>query len=48
MTIIYFPDGSRVAEPANDFQRADHRVWLDGIAPGELANGPLNPVVFPA
>lgn len=45
MTVIYYPDGTRVKEPANDFQKADHRVWLDSISAGELAAGPLNPVV---
>ena len=47
MTVIYFPDGTPVGAPKNDFQKADHRVWLDSIAPGDPAAGPLNPVVFP-
>lgn len=47
MTVIYFPDGTPVAAPKNDFQRADHRVWLNSIEPGRPANGPLNPVVYP-
>lgn len=45
MTIIYFADGTRVAKPINKFQEIDHRVWLDSIAVGELANGRLNPVL---
>jgi ectoine hydroxylase-related dioxygenase (phytanoyl-CoA dioxygenase family) len=45
MTVIYYPDGTRVKEPVNDFQRADHRVWLNSIAPGLPADGPLNPVL---
>jgi len=47
MTIIYYPDGTRIAEPQNEFQSADHGVWLNSIPVGEPANGPLNPVVFP-
>ena len=47
MTIIYYPDGTRVHEPRNDFQKLDHQVWLNGIPAGETADGPLNPVVYP-
>lgn len=46
MTVIYYPDGTRVSEPQNEFQRADRRTWLSDIEPGMLADGPLNPVVF--
>lgn len=45
MTVIWFADGARVTEPANAGQRVDHAVWLAGIGVGELAAGPLNPVV---
>lgn len=45
MTIIYFADGARITEPVNDFQKADHARWLDGIEPGNLADGKLNPVL---
>ncbi len=47
MTIIYFADGARVSEPANAFQEADRRAWLDGLEPGAPAAGALNPVLFP-
>lgn len=47
MTVIYYPDGTNVGLPANDFQEADHRVWLNSIKPGQPADGPLNPVVYP-
>lgn len=47
MTIIYFPDGTPVAEPVNDFQRADHKTWLDAIEPGLPAGGKLNPIMWP-
>ena len=45
MTIIYFADGVRVAKPT-DFQRGDLKYWLADIAPGELARGPKNPLVW--
>ena len=47
MTVIYYPDGTRVSDPANDFQSADHRVWLDSRPVGSLADGPLNTVIWP-
>jgi ectoine hydroxylase-related dioxygenase (phytanoyl-CoA dioxygenase family) len=47
MTIIYYPDGTRVSEPANEFQKADRQAWLGGVEPGEVANGPLNPLLYP-
>jgi ectoine hydroxylase-related dioxygenase (phytanoyl-CoA dioxygenase family) len=43
MTVIYFADGARVTEPADDYQRFDLAMWLKGSAPGELANGERNP-----
>jgi ectoine hydroxylase-related dioxygenase (phytanoyl-CoA dioxygenase family) len=45
MTMIYFPDGTRVTEPANPFQANDLKAWLAPRQPGELADGPLNPKV---
>jgi ectoine hydroxylase-related dioxygenase (phytanoyl-CoA dioxygenase family) len=47
MTVIYYPDGTPVAAPANEFQQADHRVWLNSTPPGEPAAGPLNPALYP-
>ena len=44
MTVIYFPDGTTIAEPANDFQRADLATWLDGLPAGTPAAGTLNPL----
>lgn len=46
MTIIYFADGLRVAEPANANQPADLARWLPGCRPGDLAASPLNPIVY--
>ena len=45
MTVIWFADGARVLEPANDAQQLDRLVWLRNIAPGELAASDLNPLV---
>lgn len=45
MTVIYFADGLRVAEPQNDNQRADLASWFPGLAPGDLAASELNPVI---
>jgi hypothetical protein len=47
MTIIYYPDGTEVTTPVNDFQEADRKTWLSSLEPGSPAAGPLNPVLFP-
>lgn len=47
MTIIWFADGSRVTDITPNTW-LDHQLWLDAIAPGSLAAGPLNPVLWPA
>jgi hypothetical protein len=46
MTVIWFADGTRVLAPDNANRHRDLARWLNGIRPGELAAGPLNPVVF--
>jgi len=46
MTVIYFPDGMRVATPENRRQASDLARWLPGCAPGELAASELNPLLF--
>ena len=46
MTVIYFADGVRIAEPRNEHQPADLKRWLPGLKPGELAASPLNPVLY--
>jgi ectoine hydroxylase-related dioxygenase (phytanoyl-CoA dioxygenase family) len=48
MTVIYFEDGAKVAEPANQHQPADLARWLTGLKPGDVAASPLNPLVYPA
>ena len=46
MTIIYFPDGTLVSEPANSSQQMDLDVWLPGCNVGELAASELNPIAW--
>ncbi len=46
MTVIWFADGARVSVPDNSSRQRDLSRWLNDIPPGELAAGPLNPVVF--
>jgi ectoine hydroxylase-related dioxygenase (phytanoyl-CoA dioxygenase family) len=47
MTVIYFADGTRVAEPDSPGRRFDLKTWLPGVAPGELAASPINPILHP-
>lgn len=47
MTIIYYADGTRVSVIDSKARRLDQKAWLDSIRPGELAAGPLNPVLWP-
>ena len=46
MTVIYFPDGMRVAVPGNRRQASDAVRWLPGCDPGDLAASDLNPLVY--
>lgn len=45
MTVIYFADGTCVGEikPTNIF---DQHMWLDRIPEGDVAAGPLNPLLW--
>jgi hypothetical protein len=45
-TIIYVDADAPIAEPTSDAQRKDLARWLEGSAPGQLATGPLNPVLY--
>lgn len=45
-TIIYVDADAPIAEPTSDAQRKDLERWLVGAAPGQLAIGPLNPVLY--
>jgi len=46
MTIIYFADGTRVGPLDHPNRQFDRDVWLRGCEPGDLAAGPLNPVLY--
>jgi hypothetical protein len=46
MTIIYFADGARVAEPDNPNRVRDLEQWLPGVKPGDRAASTLTPLVY--
>ncbi|MBO2945360.1 phytanoyl-CoA dioxygenase family protein [Paenibacillus sp. F411] len=48
MTIIYVADGTVIANPESKAQESDLNKWLPGLAPGDLAASPLNPLVYQA
>lgn len=47
MTIIYFADGARLVEPDSAARRGDKDALMPDLTPGDLAAGPLLPVVYP-
>lgn len=47
MTVIYFPDGTRVIEPDHPDRLRDMQVWFPGLKPGDFAASTLNPIVWP-
>jgi ectoine hydroxylase-related dioxygenase (phytanoyl-CoA dioxygenase family) len=46
MTIIYYADGARITQPANEHQENDRRRWLGGGEPGTVAASSLNPLLI--
>ena len=46
MIVAMFAEGTCVAAPANRSQEEDRVAFLASRAPGELAAGPLNPLVY--
>ncbi|MCC5953771.1 MAG: phytanoyl-CoA dioxygenase family protein [Acidimicrobiia bacterium] len=48
LTIAYLADGARVAEPASEVQEANIDLFLDSRHPGDLIDGPSNPVLWSA
>lgn len=48
MTMIYMDAEMRVAQPRNGMQQSDLGQWLPGLAAGDLAASPINPVLFQA
>ena len=47
MTMIYYPDGTQVSEPDSPYQQFDLSMWLQGCEPGDVAAGPINPLLWP-
>lgn len=45
MTIIWYPDGTRVGKLDNANRQRDRDRWLPGLEPGDLAASELNPLV---
>jgi len=48
MTVIYMADDAVVTAPDNPSRQRDLETWLPGLAAGDVAASPLNPVVWPA
>jgi len=48
MTIIYMDQDMKLIEPKNAAHRADHKNWIPGVKPGDVAASPLNPVLYTA
>lgn len=46
MTMIYMDKDIRIAPPANTFQENDWATWLAKKAVGEVADSPLNPILW--
>lgn len=46
MTVIYMDVDIRVTEPTNEWQVADWKEALNSVPPGQVADGPLNPVLW--
>jgi ectoine hydroxylase-related dioxygenase (phytanoyl-CoA dioxygenase family) len=46
MTVIYMDAEMKLGSPANEFQEVDARTWCPGVAFGEPAASPLNPVLY--
>ncbi|OCT11713.1 phytanoyl-CoA dioxygenase [Paenibacillus pectinilyticus] len=46
MTIIYYADGSRVAEPDSKARENDLKRWFPDMKPGDVAASVLNPLLY--
>ncbi len=47
VAVAYVPDGTRVAEPADDAQALTSAIYAPGRRPGELIDTASNPVLWP-
>lgn len=48
MVVIFYPHDTRLKEPQNIYQERALQLLFRGPGPGDLAAGPLNPVVYDA
>ncbi|MNQ89332.1 hypothetical protein D3C85_1046380 [compost metagenome] len=46
MTVIYYADGLRIAEPDSKARESDLKRWFSGLQPGDLAASELNPLLY--
>jgi ectoine hydroxylase-related dioxygenase (phytanoyl-CoA dioxygenase family) len=46
MTIIFMEDGGRITEPDHAARVSDLANWMPGLAPGDIAASPLNPLLW--
>lgn len=46
MTVIYVADGTRVLEPDTNARKGDLKTWMPGLAPGDVIDSPLNPLMY--
>lgn len=46
MTVIYYPEGTRVGPLDHPNRKLDRDTWLRGCQPGDLAAGKLNPILY--
>jgi ectoine hydroxylase-related dioxygenase (phytanoyl-CoA dioxygenase family) len=46
IAIIYYADGTRVMVPNHEHRRVDMAEFLPGLKPGDLAESPLNPLLY--
>jgi len=46
MTVIYYPDGTRLLKPDHEHRQIDFDVFFKGMKPGESAASHMTPVVF--
>jgi ectoine hydroxylase-related dioxygenase (phytanoyl-CoA dioxygenase family) len=46
LAVIYFEDGTRVLTPNHEHRRADLAEFLPGLQGGDIATGPLTPLLY--
>ncbi|HEX9005905.1 MAG TPA: phytanoyl-CoA dioxygenase family protein [Bacteroidota bacterium] len=47
ITVIYYPAGTRLMVPDSEYRKVDLEVFHPGGQPGEPAEGPLHPLLYP-